>query len=200
MTTLRGKAEPGGDVLPWTTVEEFYRLRRNGLVVRLFYMLWCKQDAEDTAQEAFIQAAKNWHTLRGDDADTVTAWLYRIAARLALTKLRQRKRRNEVALDDVAGPAIHHLVSSGLPPDRAYELVSTAVDVLGNLSPRQREIYLLRHYFGLDVADIAHHLRCAASTVRVHLHRAQETITRAGGRSDEPAAAPTGLTEGVEDR
>ena len=174
--------------LPWSSVETFYRQIQSGLLVRLFYLLSSRHDAEDVMHDAFIQAARKWHTLRNKSASSATAWLYRIAVNLALNKLRQRKRRGEVALGELTNyQSVHQFVSALLSPEQAYE-VSTALDALNSLSQRQREIYLLRHYFGFDIEDIADHLGRGPSTVRVHLHRAQETVRRkfgdgSGGRS-----------------
>ena len=177
------------DGLPWESVEDFYRQMRGGLVVRLFYLLSSRQDAEDVVHDAFIRAAQKWHLLRNGHVESVTSWLNHIAVNLALNKLRQRTRRREVALEELADYAvIRDQVSVSVSPDRAYDLL-IAFDVLQGLSDRQREAYLLRHYFGFDIEDIADHLKRSPSTIRVHLYRAQEAITRKLGRFGGPSAA-----------
>jgi RNA polymerase sigma factor (sigma-70 family) len=188
-TRLRAHAEPceertqdesalSDDGLPWRSVEEFYRQTQGGLVVRLFYLLSSRQDAEDIVHDAFIQAARKWHTLRSVEAAAATSWLNRIAVNMALNKLRQRRRSREVILGELADHlTIRESLSGQVSPEQALE-VSVAMDAQRSLSARQREAYLLKHYFGFDVEDIANHLRRSPSTVRVHLHRAQQAITR----------------------
>ncbi len=157
----------------WDQIQIYYLQLRGRLVVRLFYLLRSRHDAEDVAQEAFIRAARNWHALRRTDSKTVEAWLNKIAANLAMDMLRQRKQRREVMLDD--SDAVREFISARVAPELAYE-VSSAMDMLDRLSDRQRHVYLLRHYFGFKVAAIARHLDIDAGTARTHLHRAQKTI------------------------
>ena len=174
-------ARPGGTDPPWEWVEALYLDLRDDLVVRLVYLLKSRHDAEDVAQEAFIQAMRKWHTLRSRDTRVVAAWLYRIAVRLALTRLRQRGRRREVGLNEVADyRVIRQLVSDFVSPEQTDD-VSLALEMLSGLSDRQREVYLLYHYFGFGTKDIAHHLGLRAGTVRVHLSRAQQEIDRTLG-------------------
>jgi RNA polymerase sigma-70 factor, ECF subfamily len=172
----------------WDEVLTLYREVRPRLVVSLFHLLESGQDAEDVVQEAFIQAARKWHTLRNEDAKSVTAWLNKIAVNLAKDKIKQRGRRREVIVSDYE--SVPQLVSKHLSPEWAYE-VSAAFEVLRGLSNRQREVYLLRHYFGLDIQDIAHTIGRRPSTVREQLYRAQERITRKLGRHDGSSSSPT---------
>lgn len=51
-------------------------------------------EAEDTAQEVFIQVYHAIERFKGDS--TLTTWLYRIAVRKALDKLRQHKNRQRL--------------------------------------------------------------------------------------------------------
>ena len=91
------------------------------------------------------------------------------------------------------------LVSRHISPEQAYE-VSVAFDVLRGRSDRQREVYLLRHYFGLEIQDIAHVLDRQPSTVWVQLSRVQKRIIRRLGHLDESAKHTGGTDPGVEDR
>lgn len=59
------------------------------LVRRLVLVLGDERDAEDVAQDAYLEAYRSW--ARFDGAD-VRAWLYTIALRLAFDHLRGRRR------------------------------------------------------------------------------------------------------------
>ena len=59
------------------------------LVRRLVLVLGNEHDAEDVAQDAYLQAFRSWGRFDGAD---VRAWLYTIALRLAFNQLRRRQR------------------------------------------------------------------------------------------------------------
>jgi RNA polymerase sigma-70 factor (ECF subfamily) len=60
-----------------------------GLVRRLVVVLGDADEAQDVAQDAYLQAFRAWERFDGAD---VRAWLYTIALRIAFNQLRRRKR------------------------------------------------------------------------------------------------------------
>ena len=60
-----------------------------GLVRRLVVVLGDADEAQDVAQDAYLQAFRAWERFDGSD---VRAWLYTIALRLAFNQLRRRRR------------------------------------------------------------------------------------------------------------
>ena len=60
-----------------------------GLVRRLVLVLGDADEAQDVAQDAYLQAFRAWDRFDGSD---VRAWLYTIALRLAFNQLRRRRR------------------------------------------------------------------------------------------------------------
>lgn len=60
-----------------------------GLVRRLVLVLGDADQAQDVAQDAYLQAFRAWDRFDGSD---VRAWLYTIALRLAFNQLRSRRR------------------------------------------------------------------------------------------------------------
>jgi RNA polymerase sigma-70 factor, ECF subfamily len=184
--------------LPWQSVEQFYRAASKQLLVSLCYLLRSTQDAEDVLQEAFIRVANNWPTLGVESRARTCAWLKTTAGRLGLNCIRKRKRQREVALDEVLG---EHLNADQVTPEQAYEEIDAAraaLVALDSLSDRQRKVYLLKHYFGFDMKEIAEELECAESTARVQLSRAQQSINRKLTGS-EPSVIRNGKAEfGVE--
>lgn len=61
----------------------------SALVRRLVLVLGNEQDAQDVAQDAYLNAFRSWERFDGAD---VRAWLYTIALRLAFNHLRGRRR------------------------------------------------------------------------------------------------------------
>src|SRR2546428_14122685 len=71
-------------------------------VFRLAYRLTgTREDAEDVVHDVFVGLPEA--LLRYEERGRLESWLKRVAARVALMRLRQRGRRREVALEAVAG-------------------------------------------------------------------------------------------------
>lgn len=117
-----------------------------------------ESEAEDIAQEAFLQAYLGLHRLR--DPSRFGAWLTAIAVNLA--KMRLRERRVVVPFEEPADGARDSAEIS--------DLVGSALDVL----PRhEREAVLLYYVEGLSSAEVAARTGERPGTVRVRLHRAR---------------------------
>jgi RNA polymerase sigma-70 factor (ECF subfamily) len=150
-------------------------LRYKSRVFTLVYH-WTKNydDALDVTQETFIRAylalpkwkpQASWYT-----------WLYRIAYNLSVDHHRARTRRRTESLD-APESAVSEPVTTDLSsrPDRMVEekeraeIIGKAVD---GLSGRQRDVFLLHHYGGLQVKEVADALDIAEGTAKIHLFRA----------------------------
>lgn len=87
------------------------------LVRRLALVLGDEAEAEDAAQEAYLQAFRSWSRFDGAD---VRAWLYTIGLRLAFNELRRRRRRltavGRLRPPAAATVARHHRPRSGGGP------------------------------------------------------------------------------------
>ena len=68
-------------------------------------------EAEEVVQDVFLTVYEKLHTFRGEAA--FTTWLFRLTANAALSRLRRRKRRQEVAMEEYLPqfrPDGHHLL------------------------------------------------------------------------------------------
>ena len=138
------------------------------------------EDAYDISQEVFIKVFRSLDKLK--NSSVFDAWLRRVTVNACMDYLRQRP--NEQALDDfpyldldcqyIAG------AGSGLP-DGSVEngelrhVISRAVD---RLPKRQRRVFMLRHYEGLPLKEIAKTLNCSLGTVKAHLFRATRRLRK----------------------
>ena len=165
------------------------------------YQLGCRYlsdaaEAEDLVQQVFIKVYENAAKFRGDAQ--VSTWLYRIAVNAALE--RQRKRRT-VGIDDVHPLGPDALASTanleaeersgwgrrpamaGADFDADPQLAAERRAVQGRLhealeelSPTQRLAFVLRHWEGMSIREIAEVLGAAEGTVKSHLFRATRTL------------------------
>ena len=111
-----------------------------------------RSEAEDVVQDTMMRLWKIAPEWRQGEAK-VSTWAYRVAANLCTDRLRRRKTRAQVALDDVAEPP-SDLASAVEAMTEAAR--SQALDAaLQALPDRQRQAVVLRHLEGLSNPEIA---------------------------------------------
>ena len=131
-------------------------------------------DAEDLSQEVFIKVFGAIKDFRGDSK--LSSWLYRIAMNTCIDKTR-RKRLKLVELDE----RVAEKPSSGDDPQRAMEARSTQKQIdqaLQKLPPRQRCIFVMRHYNEMMLREIAENLKISEGTVKAQLFRAVHRLQK----------------------
>ena len=124
-------------------------------------------DADDVAQEAFVNVHRSLATFRGD-SDFGT-WLFRIVKNCALNRLKQRKRkqRREVEL----AIADNEMVSMNAGIVSTEDTKLHVERVLHELPTLQRAVVMLRHMNGLSTQQVSRILDCSEGTVKTHLQR-----------------------------
>ncbi|MGW2014294.1 RNA polymerase sigma factor [Streptomyces sp. NPDC001927] len=157
-------------------------------------------EAEDVVSATFLEAWRSRERLRPEDderppeGDGLRPWLLGIATNLMRQGARARRRR------DVA---LARLPERGSVPDFADEVVSHLADAeqvraahaaLGRLRRRDREVFTLVVWAGLDYAAAAEALGVPVGTVRSRLSRARtrlralaEAETARTARAAQPA-------------
>lgn len=142
-----------------------------------------EEDARDAVQEAFASAVRGLPGFAGHSK--LSTWLSRITANCALMRLRSRKRRHEISVEDLlprwqpdGHPAELPLAWSDPGPQAAerverQQLVRAAIDRLPETS---RNVLLLRDIEGLDTADVAELLGVTPNAVKIRLHRARQAL------------------------
>jgi RNA polymerase sigma-70 factor (ECF subfamily) len=137
-----------------------------------FRVLGSDDEARDVSQEAFLKAFRG---LRGFKREArFSSWLYQIAMNLCRDRLRRRRGREHVNLDDVADsgePALRERPQAleALQSRDLARVVAAAVDAL---SDEQREVVVLKEYEELTFPEIASVLGVPLSTVKTRLYRA----------------------------
>ena len=146
-------------------------------------LLRSPEDARDVYQEAFLRVYRNIHTFRFDCS--FHTWLYRIVTNICLDHLRKRKvRREEASVVDTADGPVDRMDSfeqEGAQSDPERRLwnsqLSTRIQAaLGDLTPRERMVFELRHYQGLRLRAIGDMLGTSEEAAKNCLFRATQKM------------------------
>jgi RNA polymerase sigma-70 factor, ECF subfamily len=163
------------------SAEDFDRLYRTAYprVFRtLVAILADPAEAEDCAQDAFVQAFKAWSRWRPEAP--AEAWIHRIAVNLAISYRRRARLRT-------VGELVRRL---GRPHSGANPAdVATQPDLLGalrSLPPKLAASIVLRHYHGYNNREIAAAIGVSERTVGTRLRQAGEQLRELLGDAVSP--------------
>lgn len=152
--------------------------RHQGRVYAVAYRFTSnREDALDVAQDALIKAFRRidaWQPHGG-----FVPWLMRLTVNQAIDHLRRRRRRAHGSFDERMGRGDADAQPTALDTEqrvRANEIDHAVQAVLGALSPMQRSVFVLRHYEGMQLTDIAEAVNCSVGSVKVHLFRAVRKV------------------------
>lgn len=169
-----------GDADAFATV---VRVHGQRLLATARRMLGDEHDARDCLQETFLSAFKAVGTF--ESKSRLTTWLHRIAVNHALMKLRSRRGRPEVCIDDllprftldghhVEAPTTWGTESIELLERReSRELLWRAID---QLPDAYREVVVLRDIEGLSTEATGELLGVSANAAKIRLHRARQAL------------------------
>jgi len=162
-------AVQGGDASAFDVLVRRWDRRIQGAAFRV---LGSDDEARDVSQEAFFKAFRALGSFKREAR--FSSWLYQIAMNLCRDRLRRRKGRSYVNLDDVSEalePALQERAAAldALESRDVARAVSAAID---GLSAEQREVVILKEYQGLTFPEIAEVLGVPLSTVKTRLYRA----------------------------
>jgi RNA polymerase sigma-70 factor (ECF subfamily) len=146
------------------------------------------EDARDLSQEAFIRLYQSAGSFGG--RAKFSTWFYRILVNLCLDH-RRKNRGWRLWVRDEPDPESGESLLDRQPAPRA-----DPVDALGReraasalwaavarLAPRQRAAVILQVQEELPTGEIAAVLKCSEATVRVHIHRALQSLRKTMGTS-----------------
>ena len=136
-----------------------------------------REDAEDIAQEVFIEVYHSISSFRGEAK--LTTWIYRIAVNVSIDVKRSKSRKRQIMIENVLEDSENFLEKTyqdkGPQPDQLLELKDLNEQIekaLTTLPSRQRVAFVLRHFHDRSMEEIANILDCKAGTVRSHIFRA----------------------------
>ena len=134
------------------------------------------QEAEDLAQEVFIEAWRNLAALRAPER--FAAWLLGIGRRMAVYRLRRRKRQEE-AYSEFSRMAAGNPGGAARSPESQAErdeALAALEEQLQALPEPYREVILLRYMAGLGIEEIADVLGISRAACDKRLTRAKNRL------------------------
>jgi len=135
------------------------------------------QDADDLAQETFMQAYKTLRDFR-QQASFFT-WLYRIAINLTLNFLkRKKKERMKETLDESLPLEFGSEILVGSPERDSLEkeLSEKLKEAVDSLPIPYRASFVLVAFQGMTHGEAAQILRCSENTVSWRMHKARKML------------------------
>ena len=138
-----------------------------------------RSEVEDVAQESFLKAFEALPSFR--TGAPFGPWVAQIATRVCYDRFRVRRRRAEVAWDDLslADQAAAHALVKGRAADDAAATRDLAERALETMSPKDRQALVLVDGFGYAAAEAGRVMGCSALAVRLRLHRARRAMRQA---------------------
>ncbi len=149
--------------------EALYRMHIDKVYGLCLRMTGNVAEAEDCAQEAFIQAWNKLDRFRGDSA--FATWLHRIAVNAVLGRMRKSKREQDrIQLASETQPSPVSTADTGDLRD-----LSDAVD---RLPEGARHVFVLHAVFGYSHEEASNMLGIAPGTSKAQLHRARRLLAQ----------------------
>ena len=142
-----------------------------------------REDAEDLAQEVFVEVYKSIHSFRGESK--ISTWIYRIAVTKSLDFIRKKKRKKRFSIikkvfsDDTLADEI--ALNKNLYPDthiEEMERIRILNNALESLPENQRTAFTLSKYDEMSYKEIAEILNTTIPSVESLIHRAKNNLKK----------------------
>jgi RNA polymerase sigma-70 factor (ECF subfamily) len=163
--------------------EYFVRAYQKRITRFVFTLLRDASDADCVAQDVFVKAFRALPEFKGDSA--FETWLTRIAINTVRDRIRRRRPVVSFSelrdLDDDDGPELPPWLdpADGTSPERdllSGDIRRRIADALVTLSPRQRSIFVMKHYEEKSIAEIGDATGLDEGTIKSHLFRAARKL------------------------
>jgi RNA polymerase sigma-70 factor (ECF subfamily) len=163
-----GAAEPA----PPPTLEAAFRAYARYVGAVAYRILGRDEEVDDVVQDVFLAGWKGLGALR--DGDLAKQWLRTVTVRIASRRLRRRRLRGFLGLDE---RGYEDVAAGGASPEQRA-LLGSVYRALDGLPVAERVAWTLRHVEGLDLATVAESCGCSLAT-------AKRRIAGARARLDE---------------
>jgi RNA polymerase sigma factor (sigma-70 family) len=167
-----------------------YEAYANQIFRYCLHQLGSREEAEDAVQSTFLNAFRGLK--RGVVPELESAWLFKIAHNVCLSRRRSSWRRGRVE-----SPADFEAVEELTPaPSRGADELIGLQDVLEQMPETQRRAILLREWQGLSYREIAAELELSQGAVETLIFRARRSL--AAGLEEPPERMKRRLLRGLD--
>ena len=136
------------------------------------HQLGSREEAEDAVQTTFMNAFRALG--KGIVPENESAWLFKIAENVCLSRRRSSWRRNRIE-----SPSDFEVIEEIVPgPSRQRDELIGIEDALASMPEQQRRAILLREWQGLSYREIADELELSQSAVETLIFRARRSLAQ----------------------
>jgi RNA polymerase sigma-70 factor (ECF subfamily) len=185
------EAFQGGDLSAFDLLVRRWDRKIQGAIFRI---MGTEDEARDLCQETFLKAYRALGSFKGESR--FSSWLYQIALNLCRDRMRRRKGRTMVSLDDLdedGAAFVSRDRPSALDLVEKGDLSRAVAAAVAALPEEQREVIILKEYQDLTFLEIAETLGVPLSTVKTRLYRGlgqlRQHLEKQGIRSAAPVPA-----------
>jgi RNA polymerase sigma-70 factor (ECF subfamily) len=153
---------------------ELFRRHAGRITAMLVRLLGSHADAEDAAQEAFVQAFRDLPQLR--DPAALGQWLTQLAVRRAHQRFRRRRVLSALGIDSPPRDgALDRIADPRASADVRAEL-ALLDHALAGLGAGQRLAWMLRHVEGYELSQVGRLCGCSLATVKRRIAAANARV------------------------
>jgi RNA polymerase sigma factor (sigma-70 family) len=172
---IEGAAAPEADL-----TRALYEQYANQIFRYCLHQLGSREEAEDAVQSTFLNAFRGIR--RGVVPELESAWLFKIAHNVCLSRRRSTWRRGKIE-----SPADFDVVEEIAPaPSRRADELMGLQNVLEAMPENQRRAILLREWQGLSYREIAEELELSQAAVETLIFRARRSLAQGLEQPPEP--------------
>lgn len=140
-----------------------------------------KDDAKDIYQEVFLRVFRGLKKFQFKSE--FSTWLYRITTNVCLTFISTGKKKNMMKFDnDMETETIDNITGADARNNSPEEFLlrseisSTINEALEKLSPKQKMIFILKHFEGYKIREISQILNSSEGTIKKYLFEANHKL------------------------
>jgi len=153
--------------------QELYERYASQIFSFCLHKLGNREEAEDAVQQTFLNAFRGLR--RGIDVETESAWLFKIAHNVCLTRRRSAWRRGKVETPNDM-EALQDFVAA--PQRMGTDELIQLQEALAGMPANQRKAVLLREWQGLSYHEIAEQMELSQAAVETLIFRGRQTLAR----------------------
>ena len=153
-----------------------------------------REDAQDVVQETWLRVYARRHTYAGEGS--LRGWIHAVARAVGIDYYRSVKRRSQrhtlfevmQAAEPTEEPATLPPINTKLPEEVVrykWRTRGELIDAILRLTPRQRDVVVLRFLAGRTTSNVAKAMGITESTVRTLVHQAVQALRRRVWQFDE---------------